>query len=392
MKQLNSSTSPSNSALRHHWLDTSITTFWTIAFLVVIDVAVNLFFPYPSDVKKQPNRLQQYFDYGRSTEGKLYRMTGPTEDTSAPIVSAGWLETQRFTEQPVKVEPGDRLLVNTYGMSFSNRLGRAIERTHSDITVRRISAPSAPANWTYAAYQLDRSLHKANAVVFTVMSENIALCTTLGAMTAYFDIPYFYTQPQYTINNNKLEAIWPEIRTLADYRTALLEKPQNWILFRQQLSSRDSYYNPILFRASPLDNSALLRLVRRGYAQLWRQNISRKVYDSNGFNPNSEQVKLVQAMIRDFAATARNDGIIPVIYIVNNIGSKDHLYQVLKPILEQDAIPYVSSHTLAPADDPRLFLSDGHFLDSIDEALASEVIRIIDNQLNNIAIPSNLSE
>ena len=158
------------------------------------------------------------------------------------------------------------------------------------------------------------------------------------------------------------------------------------------LSHQDPYYNPIIFGASPLDNSALLRLVRRGYAGLWRHNVSKKVYDSNGFNPDSKQVKLVQAMIRDFAATARNDGIIPVIYIVNNIGSKDHLYQVLKPILEQDAIPYVSSHTLAPADDPRLFLSDGHFLDSIDEALASEVIRIIDNQLNNIAIPSNLSE
>ena len=380
MQQLNSSTSLSNSDLRHYWLDTGITTFWTIAFLVAIDMVVNVLFSYPSDLKKSPNQLQRYFDYGRSTEGKLYRMTGPTDDTSAPIVSAGWLEKQRFSEQTGESELGDRLLVTTYGMSFSQRLGRAIERTHSDITVRRISAPSAPANWTYAAYQLDRSLHKANAVVFTVMSQNIAQSNTLGAMTAYFEIPYFYTQPQYTINNNKLEAIWPQIRTLADYRTALLEKPQNWVLFRQQLSRRDSYYNPILFRASPLDNSALFRLVRRGYAQLWRQNLSRKVYDSNGFNSNSEQVKLVQAMIRNFAATARDDGIIPVIYIVNNIGTKDHLYQALKPLLEKEAIPYVSSHTLAPADDPRLFLSDGHFLDSIDEALASEVIGLIDKK------------
>lgn len=361
-------------------IDLGLTALWTFFFLVVIDVGVNLAFRYPSDPKQKPNSLQQYFEYGRSTEGKLLRMTGLTDETSAPIVSAGWLEPRRFPEEPETRKSGDRLLVATYGMSFSGLLAGAIARTHPDVTVRSISAPSATANWTYGAYLLDRGRHQADAAVFTVMSSNIAMNTTLSGMTAVFDTPYPYTQPQYAIEKGKLKEIRPLVGALAEYRKALLENPTEWVLFRQQLAKLDPYYTPVLFRASLLDQSALIRLLRRSYAATKRQQLTQQVYGPDGFDPDSKQITILREMIRNFAETARGDGVIPIVYIVNNIGSKDHLYQALKPLLDQNSIPYVSSHTFASPDDPRLFLDNGHFLQSIDEEIAAEVIRVIDEE------------
>ena len=53
-------------------------------------------------------------------------------------------------------------------------------------------------------------------------------------------------------------------------------------------------------------------------------------------------------------------------------------YQALKPILQEDNIPYVSSHTIVSPDDPRGYLPDSHFTDEVDEKLAKELERVID--------------
>jgi hypothetical protein len=59
----------------------------------------------------------------------------------------------------------------------------------------------------------------------------------------------------------------------------------------------------------------------------------------SGFNPQSEQVQVARAMVRDLTSRARQDGIVPVIYIVNNFGFSDYLFEALKPALEADRIP-----------------------------------------------------
>jgi hypothetical protein len=83
-------------------------------------------------------------------------------------------------------------------------------------------------------------------------------------------------------------------------------------------------------------------------------------------------------MVRDFAAGARRDGIIPMIYIVNNFGYSDYLFEALKPALEGDQIPYVSSHTILSPDDPRGYLPDSHFTDAVDQKLANALEHVIE--------------
>jgi hypothetical protein len=119
-----------------------------------------------------------------------------------------------------------------------------------------------------------------------------------------------------------------------------------------------------------LDHSSLFRLIRRAYAQRYFRQKKADVLNPTGFNPQSEQVQVARAMVRDFAARARQEGIVPLIYIVNNFGYSDYLFEALKPALEADQIPYVSSHTIVSPDDPRGYLPDSHFTDAVDVKLA----------------------
>src|ERR1700722_6722678 len=126
MSQLNLSIFNSSKArFQGFWLSTQVVA-WAVIGLVVIDVAINVLFAYPSDPKiTNPPWLRLYFEYGRSIEGQLRRMTRPDPAQTAPITLAGWydpLEVHQFP--PAARGP----IVTIYGMSHAMRLGYALRR------------------------------------------------------------------------------------------------------------------------------------------------------------------------------------------------------------------------------------------------------------------------
>jgi isopentenyl phosphate kinase len=88
-------------------------------------------------------------------------------------------------------------------------------------------------------------------------------------------------------------------------------------------------------------------------------------------------VQVANALVGQFAADARKDGLVPVIYIVNNLGFGDQLYQALATRLKADAIPYVSSHDFVDPRDPANYLPDTHFTDANDDKLARAIEEVI---------------
>ena len=90
---------------------------------------------------------------------------------------------------------------------------------------------------------------------------------------------------------------------------------------------------------------------------------------------------MARAIIHEFAKQARNDGVIPVVYLVNNFGYSNYLLRALSPIpiLSVDNIPYLSSDTIASPDDPRGYLPDSHFKDEVDDKLANALVNLIDS-------------
>ncbi len=69
----------------------------------------------------------------------------------------------------------------------------------------------------------------------------------------------------------------------------------------------------------------------------------------------TSEVKLVKLFVQNFAEKARENDQVPIVYIINNLGTGDHLYQLLLPTLQKDQIPYLSSHKIVPPNDAKYF-------------------------------------
>jgi hypothetical protein len=376
MNRLNLFTSSSESRIgnRRPLANAFYTLVCVTISLVLIDVLISVVFAYPNDPKRVPSALQLYFDYGRSVEGKLRRETRANPAETAPITLTGWYDPLEVGEPLANPE---KQVVTIYGMSHANRLGQALNRVSNQFAARSVGAPGATPNWAYGAYLRDRGGGKSRAVVLAFMSANFMAINTMSSMTWNVDMPAAYTADRFVFDReDRLRVVDPPYASFHDYALALAD-PRRWRQALDDFAGHDTMYNSLLVRANPLDRSSLFRLLRRAYSQRYFRQKRKEVLDPSGFNPQSEQVQVARAMVRDFASSARGDGVVPVIYIVNNFGYSDYLFEALKPALEADQIPYVSSHTIVSPDDPRGYLPDSHFTDSVDLKLAHALEQVI---------------
>jgi len=97
---------------------------WTALFLGLLDAGVNCLLAYPQDpLVTNPPKLPLYFEYGRSIEGKLDRMIGNSDETSAPLTQAGWIDDpKQLAALPTRAESENGTCVAAYGMSFTFRV------------------------------------------------------------------------------------------------------------------------------------------------------------------------------------------------------------------------------------------------------------------------------
>lgn len=348
---------------------------WVIIGLVVIDTLINVVFSYPSDPKiLNPSRLQSYFDYGRSQEGKLRRMTRPDRTQTAPITLAGWYDPLEIGE-PAKNSKNK--IVTFYGMSHAVNLAHALARVSDRYVPRIVGAPGATVNWAYGAYLRDRGGSTSRAAVLAVMSGNLAMINTMSAMTWNTDFAMPYTSDRFILEDGNLKVVHPPYVSFDQYVQIFYDE-QKWTEALHVFAKYDSLYDEFIVRASILDHSAFFRLLRRAYAQRIIREARHAVLDRGGYNANSNEIKVAQKIVQEFAISARSDGMIPIVFLVNLFGDSDYLFQALRPALEHDQIPYLSSHTIASPNDPRKYLRDSHFKPEIDDEMARALVKIID--------------
>ncbi|WP_154655920.1 hypothetical protein [Fortiea contorta] len=357
---------------------TFITGLWIICCLLLIDVAVNFLFPYPSNPQVEPKQLSRYFNYGLSVEGKLSQMVRPTDEASSALAVAGWLDPQLWKKLNLATKPavGEDVLVAIYGMSFAQQVGEAMKEINPKITLRTIAAPAAPPSYAFAAYNLDRGRHEAKVVVLGVLASTTKAMRAMNGMTWQFESPAPYTYPKYFLKDGKLEEIQPQITSLAQLRTTFEDK-QKWSEFLTQMRENDQFFNPFLFQHNFLDNFTTVRLIRRAFAQGQQKAIDNQAYSAkNGFNQDYE-VPLLKEIVTKFAATAKSDRLLPIVFLINDRGYDDDLFQALKPTLESNSIPYVSTHNIVPASDPANFVGDGHFTKEGNKKIAEAMLKLI---------------
>jgi hypothetical protein len=382
MNQPSSSTSssePARSIPDRGRLRRALATFgWVLAWLVALDFAVNLLFAYPSDPKDlKPGTMALYFDYGRSMEGRLRRSTRADPAASAPITQAGWYEPLTAVTRPAK--PGGTE-VSIYGMSHSVRLAEALQATSLHYSARSVGAPGATTNWSYGAFLRDRGGDTSKVAVLAIMSSTLPMITSPAPMDWNTSFAMPYTADRFVLKDGKLEAIRPPYESFAGY-VRTLNDPAAWQDALAQFQRTDPFYDPLLVRATWLDNSTLIRLARRAWSQRRDRAWRTKVLDARHFDAASEPVRLANAIVADFAREARHRGQVPVIYVVNSFGYGDQLYRALAGTLEGQRIPYLSTHTIVSPSDPAGYLPDSHFTDANDRKLAESLTRLIDAEL-----------
>jgi hypothetical protein len=337
-------------------------------------VALNKAFPYPQDPNRQPSSLQAYFEYGRTIEGKLPRLVGPTDATSALVSTAGWLKDNPALTIPSH-EPAKRN-IRVYGMSFSDHVARAAARLDPTLAVSTFDGPAAPPNHSFAGYMLEREQLDADVVVFGILASSVPKLPTLTMMTSTYEAPCVYTYPRYRLAGDELQATWPTVVSLADLRAARND-PAKWNAYVNELAANDAYYAPYLLRSTWLDHSALARIAWRALAQRHLRTVGERYHTAAGYTDDPDLLPVLRQMVATFAKTAREDGRTPVVLLFNDRGYGDDLYRGVAPVLDRDHIPYVSSHTIAPATDHQNFVADGHFTPANDEKIAKAFVDLL---------------
>jgi hypothetical protein len=375
MPQSNSSTSSSDDlVIPARGRDLALVVAATVGALLAIDLGINLFAPMPADPRKMPNRVQQYFDYGRSVEGKLRYLVRENDEVSGPIVKSGWFDEPHA--QPAKpTAPGGRLFA-VYGQSMSHRVADAIAKEDPAVTVRKRGGPGAPLGHSYEMFRRDRGQHKADVVVIGVVASGLRALTSMTNMTWGFEAPSPYTYPRWILESGKLKAIQPVVQSSAQLREAL-GQPAKWQAFVQQLRAYDASYSPLLFEAGPSDLSATLRVAKRGFGQRHQDEIIDRYRTPAGFVDNDGVLSVARAILVQFAAEARADGAKPLVILFHDRGYGDDLYRAVSGVLVAEGVPFLSTHEIAPANEASSFVPDGHFRRKFDIVYARRALELV---------------
>lgn len=342
---------------------------WTLLMLILVDAAVQFAFPMPDNPRVAPRSMAQYFNYGRSIDGKLAQIVRATDAQSSPIVAAGWLKSE--CKAPPPPSPG-KTGVSIYGMSFSEHVAQHLGEIDPTLSIETFSGPGANLNHSYACYKMISATGKdPNRIqIIGILAHTVDRMLTLGGLTTSFEAPQPFTYPRYHLVNGRLEAIEPIVRGPADLRD-----PAKMRAYVAQLAREDAFYDPLLMHDGLLDRSAVFRMLRRAYGQARSRELEGAlVNNGTDYLPNPELGPVMRAMLRDFAQSARGQGKIPIVILFQDRGmGTDSLYRMLGAELEQDGISVVRTDQIASAADPRNFIADGHFTPLVDRKIAEAV-------------------
>lgn len=273
-------------------------------------------------------------------------------------------------------------------MSHAVRLADALSQISSAYQVRSVGAPGASTNWSYGAFLRDKGPPKSKAAVLAIMSSTVPMTLSPTPMDWNTSFPMPYTADRFVLKGKRLQRIPPPYESFEGY-VRTLDDPAAWNRALAQFARTDPFYDRFLVRQTWLDNSTMVRLMRRAWSQRRDRSWRGKVLDAKHFDPDSEALKVANGIVADFARQARQAGIVPVIYVVDSFGYGDQLYLALSRTLHRDRIPYIATHDYVDPADPTGYLPDSHFTPQNDRRLAVALARLLDRELVRAGTPND---
>lgn len=357
----------------------AIAGLWVMAWLILFDLAVGLGVRRSEAMANgRPSALASYFEYGRSIEGKLDKLTAMEPDAQAQrILQAGWLNPPQGNRLPSLPREGSDLLVAVYGQSFAFHASNEAARIDGRWTLRLLGGPGAPPSHSFAALKTDAPLRKADVVVFGILASSVSKMESISGLSGSFEHPAPYTFPRYWLEDGSLREELPLISSEREFRSAFSAQSPVWLQFKNQLATNDQGFDPLIFDRSTLDGSVIARLLRRSWVA-HTQDYERGVYARDkGFETRSRELQVLKAMLKQLArdTRARNERL--VILLLHDRHYGDSLHAALTGTLEESGITYLSTHTLFSSDDSRNFVPDGHYSAAANRLIAQELVRLV---------------
>lgn len=357
--------------------------FYTILFLIILDISIGYIVKYPENpFENYPSSLQTYFNKGRSVTGRLKQMI--SEHGVSGRAENGWLGTA-VASDTLKVDSLNNinLKIRIYGMSFSNHMGEALHKVKPNAEVTLFHGGGAPPNYVLNAFLHDSTKSDAQIAVLGVYASGIygVLCNT--GFTWNFEMGRPYTYSSYTLKREEVVERRSEIQSLNEFKNTLYMK-SDFEKYLNNMKKNDPFYSSYLIEETFFDKSLIYRLIRKGYSSGFMRRINAKYYSSKkGILPGTDMANSLNAIYKKFNEEARNADLFPVVFLINTTGFSDHLYQFSKNYLEENSIPFISTHFSAPVEKRQFFLDDGHFTEDANKIFAKELLALYSNSVKS---------
>lgn len=346
----------------------------SLLIFIAMDVAIGIGLSFAERAGRFGS-LVQYFEYGRSTPGKLAKWEA---DPEAPgnLYDVAWRdEAVRISRAGFIADAaGDQPAIRSYGMSFVDNILRAALDLDPAFYWDSHGGPGAPPNYTFALFEDDRANRRAGDIaILGVLSSAVPAMAALSNRTWVFEQPAPFTYPIYELGADGLARIEPVVTSAAMNRSLKDDHAlrRAWL---KQLSHEDRFYSPRAFAAAWLDISPFARLVRRSLAVSQISRTKAGIVNANAY-PYRD---VLSRMIASFAEQARRDGVKPVVFLIQTGDLADaDLVSVLKETLQAHAIPYLATAELAEIRNPSNFAPDGHYTPEADRIFAEQFLEML---------------
>lgn len=349
--------------------------FYTAIFLVILDLLIGYAVKYPENpFENRPSSMQTYFNKGRSVTGRLKQMI--SEHGISGRAKNGWLGTSIASDTLFSEADSAELKVRIYGMSFSNHMGEALHSINPETEVMLFHGGGAPPNYVLSAFLSDSSRGDAEIVVLGIYASGMygVLCNT--GFTWNFEMGRPYTYSKYYSVENKIVEKEAQIKSLEQFKNTLYIK-SDFDKYLEGLNESDPFYSGYLIEETIWDNSLVFRLMRKGYSTGYMRKVKSQYYSSrDGIKTNTEMANALLSIYKKFSDEAKKSNVFPVVFLINTTDFSDHLYQFSKDFLEENNIPFISTHFSAPVEKRQYFLGDGHFTKEANEIFAKELLRV----------------
>ena len=351
----------------------------TILIFIAMDVIISFALKNFERHKLFPS-IVQYYGFGYSVPNKLENWKKN---------QAQWFETTLENElrddvlktsqrEFLSENPDQGPVLRVYGMSFVDQIIDAAmdirpKSLFPNLKVDKHSAGGAPPNYSFMIFNSDRkNRRRGDVAILGISSSNVLAMNSMSHSAYSFEHPLPYTYPIYWPEKQGLRTIEPLIYKKSDIASLSTDTSfrKKWY---DQLRRHDEFFTPVAFFFPWMDASPFVRLIRR-----WNVTARFKKLSAKGVEKFSYPYKeVLNEFVINFAETARSDGQIPIVFLIQARPTDADLKNLLQAKLDSHNIRYFSTVDYFNPNDPTGFIQDGHFKKHINVMLAENFLAML---------------